>query len=132
MTRAHAHWNRLPSRYDALLAANLSPDVPEDRRILLTRLRGWVVFQGFSQEIGRDCLDAFGFDYDGPGCWSYHIPCGQGQHVVLHVGLRTIPGKNAVAMVFYRHPAGGAKDRLADDTPGDPDPASGRGRPRLS
>jgi starch synthase (maltosyl-transferring) len=117
MTRAHAHWNRLPSRYDALLAANLSPDVPEDRRILLTRLRGWVVFQGFSQEIGRDCLDAFGFDYDGPGCWSYHIPCGQGQHVVLHVGMRMLPAKNALAMVFYRHPSGGAKDRLADDTP---------------
>jgi starch synthase (maltosyl-transferring) len=74
MCRAHAHWGRLPSRYDALLAANLSPDVPEDRRILLTRLRGWVVFQGFSQEIGPDCLDAFGFDFDAgaPGSTTSH------------------------------------------------------------
>jgi starch synthase (maltosyl-transferring) len=117
MTRAHAHWGLLPSRYDALLAANLSPDVPEDRRILLARLRGWVVFQGFSQELGPDCLDAFGFDYDGWGAWQYHIPSGQGQHVVLSVGIRMIPGKNAIDMVFYRHPADGRKDRLADDRP---------------
>ncbi|BBO70997.1 hypothetical protein DSCA_49270 [Desulfosarcina alkanivorans] len=117
MTRAHAHWGLLPSRYDALLAANLNPDVPEDRRILLARLRGWVVFQGFSQEIGPDCLDAFGFDFDGWGAWQYHIPSGQGQHVVLSVGIRMIPGRNAVEMVFYRHPAGGRKDRLADDRP---------------
>ena len=117
MTRAHAHWNRLPSRYDALLAANLSPVVPEDRRILLARVRGWVVFQGFSQEIGPDCLDAFGFDFDSWGAWQYHIPSGQGQHVVLSVGIQTIQGKNAVEMVFFRHPARGRKDRLADDRP---------------
>ena len=117
MTRAHAHWGKLPSRYDALLAANLSPDVPEDRRILLTRLRGWVVFQGFSQEIGPDCLDAFGFDFDAWGGWQYHIPSGQGQHVVLSVGIHMLPGKNAIQMVFYRHPAQGRKDRLADDRP---------------
>jgi starch synthase (maltosyl-transferring) len=117
MARVHAHWDRLPSRYDALLAANLSPHVPEDRRILLTRLRGWVVFQGFSQEIGRNCLDAFGFDFDNLGCWQYHIPSGQGQHVVMSVGIQMLAGKNAIEMVFYRHPAEGRKDRLDDDRP---------------
>lgn len=117
MARSHAHWGSLPSRYDALLAANLSPKVPEDRRILLTRLRGWVVFQGFSQEIGPDCLDAFGFEFDGLGCWQYHIPSGQGQHVVLNVGIQMITGENAVEMVFFRHPSRGRKDRLADHRP---------------
>jgi starch synthase (maltosyl-transferring) len=115
MCRAHAHWGALPSRYDALLAANLDPEVPEDRRILLTRLRGWVVFQGFSQEIGPDCLDAFGFNYDSWGAWQYHVPTGQGQHVVLSIGMRMIPGHNAVEMVFYRHPALEGQDRLTDD-----------------
>ncbi len=117
MARAHAHWDRLPSRYDALLAANLNPSVPEDRRILLSRLRGWIVFQGFSQEIGQDCLDAFGFDFDGWGAWTYHIPLGQGQHIVLSIGLYMIPGKNRIEMVFYRHPSKGKKDRLADSRP---------------
>ena len=117
MARAHAHWNRLPSRYDALLAANLDPHVPEDRRILLTRLRGWVVFQGFSQEIGRDCVEAFGFDFGNLGCWRYHVPSGQGQHVVFSVGLHMIQEENAIEMVFYRHPANGQPERLADDRP---------------
>ncbi|MFO7642810.1 MAG: amylo-alpha-1,6-glucosidase [Desulfosarcina sp.] len=117
MTRAHAHWDRLPSRYDALLAANLNRHVPEDRRILLTRLRGWVVFQGFSQEIGPDCLDAFGFDFDGLGCWQYHIPSGQGQHVVLHVGIQAVAGRNAIQMIVFRQPAQGNADRLADHRP---------------
>ena len=100
MCRAHAHWNRLVSRYDALLAANLSPSVPEDRRILLTRMRGWVVYQGFSQQIGPDCLDVFGFDFDGWASWQYHIPSGQGQHVVLRVGIRMIHGKTPSRWCF--------------------------------
>ena len=39
--RVAADWRRLDSRYDALLAANLNPDFPEDRRIMLTRCRAW-------------------------------------------------------------------------------------------
>ncbi|MGA6925795.1 MAG: amylo-alpha-1,6-glucosidase, partial [Desulfosarcina sp.] len=117
MTRAHAHWSRLPSRYDALLAANLDPDVPADRRILLTRMRGWVVFQGFSQEIGPDCLDVFGFDFDSLGCWQYTIPCGQGQHLVIRIGIQTLPHENAIEMVFHRCAARDCKDRLADELP---------------
>ncbi|PIE67631.1 MAG: glycogen debranching protein [Deltaproteobacteria bacterium] len=115
MSRAHAHFNRLPSRYDALLAANLDPAVPVDRRILLTRIRGWVIFQGFSQEIGPDCLDRFGFEYDGWGCWQYHIPCGQGQHVVLSIGLQMQADRNAIDLVVYRHRAGDRPARLSDD-----------------
>ena len=117
MARAHAHWGRLPSRYDALLAANLDPHVPVDRQILLTRMRGWVVYQGFSQEIGPDCLDAFGFDFDGSAYWQYHIPSGQGHHVVLHVGMHMPADENTVELVFHRRPAGGGKDRLDDRRP---------------
>jgi predicted glycogen debranching enzyme len=115
MMRAHAHWGRLPSRYDALLAANLSPTVPEDRRILLTRLRGWVVYQGYSQEIGPNVLDAFGFDFDARGYWRYRLPTGQGQHLVLDMAMHMLPQTNAVAVTCYRHPAGGHRGRLADE-----------------
>jgi starch synthase (maltosyl-transferring) len=118
MCRAHAHWGRLTSRYDALLAANLSPVVPEDRRILLARLRGWVVFQGFSQEIGPDCLDAFGFDFDSWG--SLAVPHSFGTGPARGAACRhsdRCRADNAIEMIFYRHPAGGRKDRLADDRP---------------
>ena len=115
MMRAHAHWGRLPSRYDALLAANLSPQVPEDRRILLTRLRGWVVYQGYSQEIGPDVLDAFGFDFNASGYWRYRLPTGQGQHLVLDMAVHMPPQTNAVTITWYRHPAGKRRGRLADE-----------------
>ncbi len=115
MMRAHAHWDRLPSRYDALLAANLSPVVPEDRRILLTRLRGWVVYQGYSQEIGPDVLDAFGFDFDAWAHWRYRLPTGQGQHLVLDISMHMPPQSNAVEVTCFRHPSGDRRDRLADE-----------------
>ncbi|MDL2320778.1 glycogen debranching enzyme N-terminal domain-containing protein [Desulfosarcina sp. OttesenSCG-928-B08] len=117
MSRAHADWTRLPSRYDALLAANLSPVVPENRQILFTRMRGWVVYQGFSQEINVDCLERFGVNADGIGCWEYHLPSGQGEHVALRVSTRMIPDANAVELIFYRQPAADHPDRLADDKP---------------
>ncbi|MDL2269095.1 glycogen debranching enzyme N-terminal domain-containing protein [Desulfosarcina sp. OttesenSCG-928-A07] len=117
MSRAHADWTRLPGRYDALLAANLSSTVPENRRILFTRLRGWVVYQGFSQEISIDCLERFGVNADGLGCWEYHLPSGQGEHVVLRVSIRMIPDTNAVELIFYRQPAADHPERLADDKP---------------
>jgi predicted glycogen debranching enzyme len=37
--------------------------------------------------------------------------------VALSVGIHMIPGKNAIEMLFYRHPARDRQDRLADDRP---------------
>ncbi|MDA8141718.1 MAG: glycogen debranching enzyme N-terminal domain-containing protein, partial [Desulfobacteraceae bacterium] len=87
MMRVHADWG-LQSRYDAWLAANLNPDFPEDRRVLLARCRAWVVYQGYSQEIKLDCLEQFAFDYTGGAMWRYQIHTGQGEHVVLQVNAR--------------------------------------------
>ncbi len=85
MMRVHADWSRLESRYDALLAANLNPDCPEDRRILLTRCRGWIVYQGHSQKIQVNCLERFDFDYQNGAGWDYQIPTGQGEHIRLRI-----------------------------------------------
>jgi hypothetical protein len=85
MMRVHADWQRLDSRYDALLAANLNPDVPEDRQVMLSRMRAWVVYQGFSQDVNLASVEHFGFDYDSTAWWQYQIPTGQGEHVVLRI-----------------------------------------------
>ncbi len=115
MLRANVSWGNLGSRYDALLAANLNPEFPEDRRIMFTRCRAWVVFQDYSQEISIDCIDSFCFDYNSRGVWRYFIPTGQGEHVLLAVRIEMIPGKNAVKILFSRHLAEGKKGKLADD-----------------
>ncbi|NNG00117.1 MAG: glycogen debranching protein [Desulfobacteraceae bacterium] len=117
MLRAHAHWGKLVSRYDALLAANLNPDYPEDRRIVLTRIRGWLVYQGHSQALGSDTLDAFGIDEKGCGYWRFSLPTGQGQHVAITINASMAPAENRIGLTLFRHPAGRRKQRLPDDRP---------------
>jgi starch synthase (maltosyl-transferring) len=111
MLRAAVQWGKLNSRYDALLAANLNPNHPEDRWIMFTRCRAWVVYQGYSRPLDIDCLDAFGFEY-GTGWWRFQVPTGQGQHIDLTLALGMVPGRNAMAMVFHRHTCGSKPDRL--------------------
>ena len=117
MMRAHMDWAHLDSRYDGLLAANLSPLQPEDRWMMLARFRGWVVYQGYSQEIGLETLEQFSVDYSSSGCWIYTIPTGHGQHIRLSLCLEMVNGKNSVRLVLFRHPANGHEDCLADEKP---------------
>ncbi|MFO7709759.1 MAG: amylo-alpha-1,6-glucosidase [Desulfobacterales bacterium] len=117
MLRAAVSWGGLESKYDALLAANISREFPEDRWVLLTRCRAWLVYQGFSQDINLDSLQAFAAGDAGAAFWRYEIPSGQGEHVRLSIGLEMRRGENAVQVAFYRHPAGADAARLADATP---------------
>jgi len=117
MLRAPVAWGALTSRYDALLSANFNPEVPEDRWVLFTRCRAWLVYQGFSQDINLDCLQAFSLRESGAGVWRYKIPSGQGQHVPLTVEMQMVSGRNAMRMIFTRHPSGEDPARLADATP---------------
>ncbi len=117
MLRASLSWGRLNSRYDALLAANLNPEAPDDRRILLTRCRAWSVFQGTSQPFGDDCLDMFTTDGASRGVWRFRLPTGQGQHTIICLGIEMLQAKNAVRLVFLRQPAGQDPRLLPDDKP---------------
>ena len=117
MLRAPIFWGELGSRYDALLAANLHPEFPEDRWIMFTRCRVWLVFQGFSQEINKDCLDFFYYDYGSEGYWRYKIPTGQGEHVLITIGIQITDGENATEMIFLRHSSEKHKGMLADHKP---------------
>jgi len=117
MLRGAVAWGGLASKYDALLAANLAPDYPEDRWVMFTRCRAWLLYQGFSQDINLDCLQAFAAGNSGGAFWRYKIPSGQGEHVLLTIGLEMLPRRNAVRLAFYRHPAGADPARLADATP---------------
>lgn len=117
MLRTEVSWGALQSRYDALLAANLSSEVPEDRRIAFTRCRAWVVYQGYSQEIGNDCLETFHFQYPARGSWQFQVPTGQGESILLSIEVEMPPGENGVRLHFHRHPAERESHRLADKKP---------------
>jgi predicted glycogen debranching enzyme len=117
MLRAFVSWGELSSRYDALLAANINDEIPEDRWIMFTRCRAWLVFQEYSQEICDDCFVSFHFYSDSKGIWRFQVPTGQGQHVFLSVCVEMLYGENRLRMIFNREPANGKNGRLPDHEP---------------
>ena len=110
-------WGRQNSRYDALLAANIDADFPVDRWMMLTRLRGWIVYQDYSQSINDDCLASFSLDGSLQGTWSFHVPTGCGTHVVLKIRIRLKKDANRVRIEIERCPANGKQGRLPDSEP---------------
>jgi len=117
MLRAHIDWGKINSRYDGILAANLHPSFPENRWIMFSRCRAWLIFQGFSQPIGINCLDSFWFDYSSRGFWRFQIPTGQGEHVLITAMLEMIPEKNEIRLTWYRHRSHDHSRYLADEKP---------------
>jgi predicted glycogen debranching enzyme len=84
---------------------------------MFSRCRGWLVFQGYSQALNTDCLEAFDVNDETGGTWRYHIPTGQGEDVLVILGLKMIPGENSVELTLYRRPAAKAAGRLEDSRP---------------
>lgn len=116
MCRTNVHWGKLNSKYDALLAANLNPDSPDDRRIMFTRCRAWIVYQGYSQEICFDSLDQFRTEGN-QGFWKYKIPTGQGERIDLLIAVKMTQGENTVLLEFHRLPSNRSKGKLNDKEP---------------
>ncbi|SLM27440.1 Amylo-alpha-16-glucosidase (fragment) [Desulfamplus magnetovallimortis] len=101
MLRASAWWGHLESRYDALLAANLNPDYPENRWIMLSRYRIWVVYRGYSRELSLDCLDRFSLSENGGAVWLFSIPTCEGEHLCIEVNLQMKEKKNQTLMQIH-------------------------------
>lgn len=117
MLRAHIDWGHLSSRYDALLAANLDHQAPEDRWIMLTRYRAWMVFQGYSQPIRNDVTKSFSLDDPWGGSWHVKVPAGQGEHVDLTLSLQMVLEENTVQLRIHRHGSLNSPGLLNDAKP---------------
>ncbi len=113
MLRSNIAWGNLNSKYDAILAANIHPEFPEDRRVLLPRCRAWLVYQGFSTEINTDCLTFFYYNQSG-SFWEYIVPTGQGESVALVIGIEMSQDENAVRICFFRRPSENLEGKLDD------------------
>ena len=111
----HASWGTLNSRYDALLAANLDPAVPVDRRVLLRRCRAWVVFRDYSHELGADCTETFSAPPDGNLYWRMRAPIGMGKTVALNIALSLGAGHNTVRLRIKRATSGDDRGSLVDE-----------------
>ncbi len=110
MMRAAAWWARLESRYDALLAANLSKSLPEKRWMLLSRCRIWAEYQGYSRQLAPDCLEKFAFSYHCCGKWVFRVPTCEGSYFLLELFLEMDDNKNLIKLTIMRQAASNKKD----------------------
>jgi predicted glycogen debranching enzyme len=110
-------WGEVYSKYDALLAANLHPDHPEDRHVFWTRCRVWLRHQAHSQPCWIHTVVGFRLEHDGAGTWEFHLPAGGGRYVDLTFRLAMVPGRNAVTLDVTRLQRDDEDLYLADDTP---------------
>lgn len=102
MMRVNARWAEIESRYDALLSANLNPEAPDNRQMMLIRCRAWLVYQGYAQYISPDCLEYFKVSHNSRCFWGFTIPCGQGHHIDLLIMAYMPEGMNQVCLSFKR------------------------------
>ncbi len=109
-------WARLLSKYDGFLQANLNPDVPVNRHIMLTRCRAWIVCCGYSTELAFECQTRFSLPAKNCIVWEFSIPVGQGQLIQLSATLRLHPDRNALCLNIERARAD-RPGQLTDDRP---------------
>ncbi len=105
MSQVHAAWGEIRSKYDAVLAANLSPDFPVDRTVMFSRCRAWMVYKDFSQELNLSCLDRFTAGLDNRARWLFSVPVGQGKTVDFAITLKLLDDANFVCLHFERKPS---------------------------
>jgi predicted glycogen debranching enzyme len=118
MMRAAGDWGQLHSRYDSLLGANLNPHMPENRWMTLARCRIWAIFQGYSRELAKDCLQSFTFSYDNAGRWRFYVPTSEGKYYALELTLMLSPHTNQVRLSISRPGTKNNRLRiLPDDAP---------------
>ena len=117
MAYARAAWGSLHSQYDALLAANLSPSVPVDRHIFLTRCRAWLRNRDYSHEINLHCLEQFEVIPGEALLWRFRVPTGMGQSVGLTFRLTMPAGQNTSRLHIEREPTPAGVDGLSDHAP---------------
>ncbi len=119
MSLVSAAWGELRSKYDALLAANLDPDVPVDRTVLFTRCRAWVVYRDYSRSLDVGCQLSFRGGVQNRLQWDFRVPVGLGRHCELRAELSLSAERNRARLCFARLPAGDGThgDELPDTEP---------------
>ncbi|OQC15510.1 MAG: Alpha-1,4-glucan:maltose-1-phosphate maltosyltransferase [Lentisphaerae bacterium ADurb.Bin082] len=118
-TLARAAWGLLCSKYDALFAPSLAPLVPVDRTVLLTRVRAWMIYRDYRQELNLNCQTGFVAGYANRLAWSFNVPSGMGQHVILRVEWQLASDRRQASLTFARlqSPDRQYRHTLPDDVP---------------
>jgi len=117
MSQPRLEWARIVSQYDCMLAANLDDRVPVDRRVLFTRCRAWLVYKGYSYEIGIDCTRHADVTAGRSVQWLFEVPAGMGKSVPIAFTQTLLHHRNRIHLEIERRTAEDGANHLADEVP---------------
>lgn len=100
MTRMCVDLGKVKSKYDCVLGANLSAELPVDRHVFLKRVRLWVNADGFITPLDASTL--LSFEAGPPAHWRFLCTAGDGRAVEVHLVVDMLEGRNAVVLRLHR------------------------------
>jgi predicted glycogen debranching enzyme len=105
MARLYADLGRVRSKYDCLLGANLHPDVPVDRHVMVKRMRAWVTADGFITPL--DAGNLASIEPGPPARWQFRANAGDGRRVGVSLSVAFVPLTHCVVLRLVRNASGG-------------------------
>jgi starch synthase (maltosyl-transferring) len=102
MARLCVDFGSIKSKYDCALGANLNPDYPVDRHVLVKRLRAWVSADGFVTALNLQNMT--GFEIGQPAAWNFVAEAGDSRTVELRMTADMVEASNTTVFTFARQP----------------------------
>ncbi|MDK2922379.1 MAG: hypothetical protein PWR24_1936 [Desulfonauticus sp.] len=96
-------WSELDTKYNAILSANINPEYLDDRWVMFTRLRIWVIHQGYSEYLSKELMQRFYFDFENRAKWDFYVPTGIGKHIHVTITVELSNEDNEVKIKFFRY-----------------------------
>jgi starch synthase (maltosyl-transferring) len=100
MVRLCVDLGRITSKYDCLLGANLHPQVPVDRVVLVKRVRVWALANGFLSPLNWETLARF--EEGSVARWQFRVPAGDGRTLLIQMTAAMVEGENTTLLRFER------------------------------
>ncbi len=94
-------FSNIQSKYDGMISANMNEEYPEDRHIMLTRIRGWTVFKGFSRAITEEYQKSFEH-YQNTTEYYFEMPVGGGLHAPITLKYKFDENENLLTIKLKR------------------------------
>ncbi len=95
-----ADWGKLHSKYDAILAANINRNFPQDRHIMFSCCRAWLVIDEYSQELNSTTLEEYTAHPDNRATLNFSLPDGHGGTIHLTVDFAMSATEDKVFLRF--------------------------------
>ena len=100
MARLCVDLGNINSKYDCALGANLHPEFPVDRHVLVKRIRVWVCADGFITALNLQNLASFQIGQ--PAVWNFVADAGDGRTVEIQLTAGMLENWNTTLFTFAR------------------------------